>query len=340
MLSVFGLLMAGNLSLVYQDPNIKELRGVFAFSDGKVWAVGTDGAVLKSTDNGATWQTVNISGAIDYHLNAVFFANANIGCIVGEKKADPDRFKGKIYRTTNGGVTWDAPVNFQQGHEPTKYIPFKDVVFQIREYGNPNWGYIAAGEGWIYKTTDGGYTWSREPVDNTKKHCFHSVAFDLISGNTVYAVGDAGDGTGIFAYNSGSGWVIEYPFSNLGLNFFGVSALSNDPNIAASKGYRVYKKYGQWYSTHIYPDQNVFYDIAAVCEFTSNYISCGSDEAIIDDDGYTLNHLYGKCIKGVSLTRLVPYPGPSILSNYTFLVGKNGRIFRYDPSYDEWEPRF
>ncbi|MCX8015506.1 MAG: hypothetical protein N2748_05750, partial [candidate division WOR-3 bacterium] len=229
-----GLLMANQPILVYQDAGIKELRGVFAMSNGRVWAVGTDGAVRKSTNNGDTWQTVTISGATDYHLNSVFFYRPDTGVIVGEKKADPDRFKGIIYRTTNGGSSWSIVQNCLY----EKYIPFKDVVFQIREGGNPRLGYIAAGEGWVYQTTNGGQTWFREPVDSTKKHCFHSVAFDLFNTNTIYAVGDAGAATGIVAYNSGSGWVVEYPHSNLGLNFFGVSLRdASRPNIAASKGY-------------------------------------------------------------------------------------------------------
>lgn len=335
-LFAIGFLMADNPHLVYQDPNIKELRGVFALSDGKVWAVGTDGAVRKSTDNGETWQIVTISGASDYHLNAVFFRDANNGFIVGEKKADPDRFKGKIYRTTNGGASWDAQVNYQ----PEKYIPFKDVVFQIKEYGNPNRGYIAAGGGCVYYTMDGGFNWSRQRIDNTKKHCFHSVAFDLLSGNTIYAVGDAGDGTGIVAYNSGSGWIVEYPFPNLQLNFFGVSALYGiEPHIAASRGYMIFKDYqGQWTASHHLPDQNVLYGIGAVCEFVSNFLRAGSDEAILDKVGNVLHHVPGKYLKDVSLTRMLGYPGPSLISKYTFFVGKGGRIFRYDPQYNEWPP--
>ncbi len=340
--SVLCFLKADNLSLVYQDANIKELRGVFALSNGKVWAVGTDGAVRKSTDNGSSWQTVNISGASDYHLNAVFFADENNGCIVGEKKADPDRFKGIIYRTTNGGSSWvEVPSgNYDPGTAPTKYIPFKDVVFQIRDGVQPNLGYIAAGEGWIYKTTNKGANWTREPVDNTKKHCFQSVAFDLLSTNTVYAVADAGHETGLIAYNSGSGWTIEYPFSNLGLNFFGVSTITNYPHIATSKGYDILKDFsGQWLSSQRLPDQNVLYGIGAVCMFVSNYMYGGSDEAIFKY-GSRIYGLYGKYIKDVSLARWTGYPGPSIISSYTFFVGKDGRIFRYDPAYDPWPPEF
>lgn len=60
------------------------------------------------------------------------------------------------------------------------------------------------------------------------------------------------------------------------------------------------------------------------------------DEII--DQGTRLHSLYAKYLKGVSLTRLLGYQGPSILSTYTFFVGKEGRIFRYDPTFDEWPP--
>jgi photosystem II stability/assembly factor-like uncharacterized protein len=340
MLSAFGLLMADNLSLVYQDPNIKELRGVFAFSDGKVWAVGTDGAVRKSTDEGNTWQTVNISGATDYHLNAVFFANASIGCIVGEKKADPDRFKGIIYRTTNGGTTWAAVPSGDCIVQ--KYVPFKDVVFVLRPT-NCDTGYIAAGEGWIYKTTNGGQNWSREPVDNTKKHCFFGV---WVKPNdwTVYAVGDAGPTSGILATKPpGSGWQVEYPCSDFGLNFFDVSAVYSQMGIAASKGYIIWKETGNYTTAHYLPDQQVIYalNMHYVNISPKFYEVGGSDGTIRKTSSLSSNSGSIKAnrawmvIKGVATSSETGYPS-------TFFVGSAHKdtafIYRLKHETNDWLP--
>lgn len=220
-----------NVHLVYENVNITELRGVFALSNNMVWAVGTDGKVLKSTDNGYSWAEVIISGASDYHLNSVFFATQSIGCIVGEKKADPDRFKGIIYRTTDGGANWYPLPTANYASE--KYVPFKQIVFDIVPFSeSPNIGYIAAGEGWIYKTTDYGEHWTRELVDASKQHCFHGI--DISFNDDVYAVGDAGNTTGIVATKTSSGWQVEYPFSGLNLNFFDVALPNGDAIIVGS----------------------------------------------------------------------------------------------------------
>jgi hypothetical protein len=298
-------------------------------NNGKIWAVGTDGAVVKSTNSGTSWQTVDISGATNYHFNAVFFADANNGFIVGEKKADSDKFKGVIYRTTNSGATWDASVTYT----PAMYIPFKDITFDIREGGNADIGYIAAGEGYIYKTTNRGANWSREQVDNTKSHCFHGVWIDLTDG-TVRAAGDAGNSTGIVVTNTPGGWQVEYPFSELGLNFFDISSEYDAVGIAASKGYLVFKEYSNpnWTANHYLSDQQIFYAINICGVYISPYFYMlgGSDQTIrkgLDDVGGIFHNAYSQSIKGVSPASSAGHPILPVA--VTYFVGTSGTIFKY-----------
>jgi hypothetical protein len=326
----------GNLTLVYNNANIKELRGVFAFMDGPAWAVGTDGTVLRSSYGGPDWQPIDIAGAQDYHLNGIYFANTNIGCIVGEKKADPHRFKGIIYRTTNGGASWDELPGGNYISE--KYVPFKDVAFDIGDYGNPASGYIAAGEGWIYNTNDYGETWTRELVDQSKLHCFQGVGIDWLNG-TAYAAGDASNSTGIFATLTTSGWQVEYPCADLSLNFFDVTETNGSQYVAASKGYLVYKDWytQQWATSHQLPDQQVIYAIAPFVDFISMNMFGGSDETIRKGySGFGAEHNWREnCIKGVSPSAAW---GQNILSRSTYFVGTNGRIWHYDHDWDPWPP--
>ena len=341
-LSVITILLADSVELVYEDQNIKELRGVYAFdfTNGTVWVVGTDGAVRKSTDNGDNWQTVNISGANDYHLNSIFFTDANNGWIVGEKKADPDRFKGIIYQTTNGGASW-SKLDTNKYH-PKKYQPFKGIVFVIHSYPtNRDTGYIAAGEGYIYETTDGGSHWSRRLVDTTKKHCFFRVWVDPYN-DTVRTAGDAGQSNGIIATKPpGGNWYVEFPYSGLGLNFFDVSSNGSTMGIACSKGYIIYKdqSHSSYTAAHYLPDQQVLYALNLHCvNISPVYYEIGGSDGTIrktsdlsSNAGLAKYNLCNQVIKGVATSPEVGYP-------VTYFVGSGGRVYRLSHDANDWKP--
>ena len=78
------------------------LRGVSAVSDRVAWASGSGGTVLRTSDGGASWQTLIISGAekLDFRdIDAVSEQSAyalSIGA--GESS--------RIYKTTDGGRSW------------------------------------------------------------------------------------------------------------------------------------------------------------------------------------------------------------------------------------------
>ncbi len=325
---IFSILNADSFTMVYEDANINELRGVFAFSNGTIWVVGTDGKVLKSTNEGANWSSVVISGATDYHLNAVFFSDVNNGCIVGEKKAAPNRFSGKIYRTTNAGTTWDASVSYTAAADR----PLKDVAFDIRDDGYPYNGIIAAGQGYVYYTTNYGQNWSTNQP-GPYNVCFQSVIYNLCPGGSSQwiAVGDAGTTTGIVVSSDGG---VEYPYSGLSLNFFGVGSYGNF-SIATSKGYCLKKSSGSWSNIHILPDQNVLYGVGSLSGFTTLYMYGGSDEAFTLGSGSAINHSCGKAILDVSPAKTSGY-GPALISSNAFAAGKNGRIYKYTPNDDPW----
>ena len=65
-------------------------------ASGSAWAVGDAGAILRSSDGGATW-TPQASGTSE-NLYAVHFADAQRGAAVGRR--------GTVVVTTNGGATW------------------------------------------------------------------------------------------------------------------------------------------------------------------------------------------------------------------------------------------
>ncbi|HEY3318163.1 MAG TPA: cell wall-binding repeat-containing protein [Coriobacteriia bacterium] len=75
----------------------RTLRGVWAISPNAVVAVGDLGCVMRSSNGGASWTAVPLSGpAAD--LNAVSFAGASDGRAAGDG--------GTIFATSDGGATW------------------------------------------------------------------------------------------------------------------------------------------------------------------------------------------------------------------------------------------
>ena len=72
------------------------LWGVSVINDNTAYAVGDQGTIVKTTDEGNNWASIP-SGTTSY-FNSVQFINSNLGWAVGEN--------GTIAKTTNGGTNW------------------------------------------------------------------------------------------------------------------------------------------------------------------------------------------------------------------------------------------
>lgn len=105
------------------------------------WALGTT-ILLKTTDRGVTWTPINIyPGIARYDIH---FTSQLTGYFVGEIFQNPTR-KGVIFKTTDGGITWQE-----------QFFPLQvDRFFSVYFFGE-NVGWVGGENGSIYKTTTGG----------------------------------------------------------------------------------------------------------------------------------------------------------------------------------------
>ncbi|MEO0190716.1 MAG: hypothetical protein ABIL18_07025, partial [candidate division WOR-3 bacterium] len=89
------------------------------------------------------------------------FVTPHVGWVVGEKNAEPDKYKGVVYKTTDGGTTWVD----QTGNVP--YLPLPTPFLKVK-MANVYRGYISCGNGVILGTLNGGDNWFRckSPWDN------------------------------------------------------------------------------------------------------------------------------------------------------------------------------
>ena len=135
------------------------------------------GVVLKTTDGGASWQTLLEAAdpnAFVNELNMLNAVNANTLFVQHD-------FTNAMYRTLNGGATWDTVRC--------------DSVWQIIDFhfNDVNNGFLLSGYGQLFSTTDGGVSWT---LDYSAEWGFYgpSVMFQSLSfaGGAGYVCGTSG----------------------------------------------------------------------------------------------------------------------------------------------------
>jgi photosystem II stability/assembly factor-like uncharacterized protein len=135
----------------------KAFNATFFVSATEGYAVGDSGTVMKTINSGTTWLPLTTPAIQDF--NDVQFTDLNTGYITGGYFFAPDtsqNIPGKVYKTTDAGVTW------------TQILSVPGVVFKSIHFPVTDTGYVVGGDAGgyaskIYKTINGGVTW----VDQT-----------------------------------------------------------------------------------------------------------------------------------------------------------------------------
>jgi photosystem II stability/assembly factor-like uncharacterized protein len=185
----------------------RAICGLYAVSESVVYASGTNfpyrrfpARVMKTVNGGETWTAIDM-GAQASNLIDIFFFDENRGFVVGghSDKDDPDyaEVTPVVLHTENGGQTWANRV--------------ADLAFEPGEWGwkicfvNEAVGYVSLesfNRGAVLKTTDGGMTWTRHPINDPQRNAnLEGVGFITADRGWVGGWGDANFTTG---YTSGT----------------------------------------------------------------------------------------------------------------------------------------
>ncbi len=79
------------------------LRGLSVVNEKVIWASGTEGTVIKTTDGGKSWKVFTVRGAEKLDFRDIEAFDANTAYILSIGNGENSR----IYRTADGGETWN-----------------------------------------------------------------------------------------------------------------------------------------------------------------------------------------------------------------------------------------
>jgi photosystem II stability/assembly factor-like uncharacterized protein len=178
------------------------LRGLSAVGDRVVWASGTRGTVLRTTDGGATWRVMTVPGAdsLDFRDIEAFDNRRAYVLSIGNGTAS------RIYKTVDGGATWTL-----QFTNPDSAAFYDCFDFWSAERGlalsDPVEGRFR-----VIGTSDGGATWTELRPERIPPALPGEAAF--AASGTCLAVGRpdnvwiaSGAGREARVYRSGTGGI-------------------------------------------------------------------------------------------------------------------------------------
>jgi len=125
------------------------LRAVSAVNANEVWASGTGGSYLHTTDGGATWVAAKVPGAESLDFRGVRAIDGHIVYLMSSGSGE----KARIYKTSDGGVHWEL-----QFTNPDPKGFFDSIAFWDADHGIVL-GDALNGHAEVLTTEDGGRHW-------------------------------------------------------------------------------------------------------------------------------------------------------------------------------------
>ena len=187
-----------------QSGTTASLRGVSAASPTVVWASGSAGTYLRTTDGGETWKAAKVPGAADLDFRAVRAFDERTAYLLSIGNGE----KSRVYKTSDGGERWNLlytnpdPKGFFDG------LAFWDASHGIL-VGDPVDGHFV-----VFTTGDGGESWHRckTPAAVPNEGAFAASNTCLIVRGTReawFGTGGPGGGRVFHSTDGGETWTVS-----------------------------------------------------------------------------------------------------------------------------------
>lgn len=240
--------------------------------------VGTwEGDIIKTVDGGKNWSVVNVPSTSNLHK--LFFVDESYGFAVGTDY--------KLYRTADGGATWDV---FSHSGIKAVYFHDKNNGFCVNEYGE------------VGHTTDGGATfiyWA-SPYPQYK---LHDIAFsDALNGIAIGGL-DCANGTCtpkpaiLVTRDGGNSWTddTQHPHVGQDIGFYAIAfSPKGTPFIAGSDHIMLHNaKFTGIFSVNNRANSNLSFYPSPVSS-TLNIV--GDDNTVIGQE-FMLTNCLGQVLK-------------------------------------------
>lgn len=194
----------GRPALMRRAPERAVLLDVTQVPGGRLVAVGERGIILMSDDQGRAWTQVAAPTSVT--LTGVHFPTANAGWAVGHA--------GVVLHSNDGGLSWRvqldgriaAALALDHAHKAATADPRAvaalraagrlvadgpDKPFLTLHFFDEREGFVAGAFGLLFRTTDGGATWTpcMDRIDNPDGQHVHAMRSD---GRSLFLAGEQG----------------------------------------------------------------------------------------------------------------------------------------------------
>ncbi len=172
---------AGRLQQVETNSEAS-FRGLSVVSSDIVWASGSGGTVIRTTDGGKSFEAVNIPGAEDLDFRDIEAFSEKVAVAISA--GNP----AKAYRTEDGGKNWTLV--YEKSHEK---VFFDSMAFWNAQDANSSNGIAFSdpidGKLFLIRTSDGGRTWTA-PKGDERPAALEGEAGFAASGTCLTVLGE------------------------------------------------------------------------------------------------------------------------------------------------------
>ena len=233
------LFLFANSNAQWQKVDVEtdaSFRGLSVVSENVIWASGTGGTFIRTTNGGKTWKIGKVPGAEKLDFRDIEAFDANTAYVLSIGNGEDSR----IYKTTNGGGNWKL-----QFTNTIEKAFFDSIAFWDAENGMAMSDPVD-GKYVLYRTTNG-ENWTRvsttkmPPVKNGEAAFAASGTCIITEGkNRIWLITGGNDARVFRSNNRGKTWkVADTPIVNgtAGSGIFSIAMLNKKRGVIVSGNY-------------------------------------------------------------------------------------------------------